>query len=197
MILLTGDKGFIGQFLYKDYTLDTVDYSKVSKVIHCASVSEKDEFKDIKKTTEAMIDLTISIIDKLKPFPEVEFIFCSSMAAEKDLDIYGTYKRAMEFYIQSKFKNFKILRIPRVYSNIRKKGLIKQLNNNTVPEKDMDKLIEFIDLNDFIPQINNIINSKDSKIYYFDKLQTKSIREIKLIYGEDNEENNIKIFKEI
>jgi dTDP-4-dehydrorhamnose reductase len=205
MILITGDKGFIGKNFINFYklmentdvfiTLDefkkihSVDQKRgteillnVTKIIHCAGVSDIKDFKDTKKITEVMVHLTQQLVDIAEQY-DIELVFCSSEAADKDLDIYGTYKRAMEFYIKTYLKKYKILRIPRIYDKSRQKGLLRQLKNNEVPEKDFDKEVEFIDLNDFIPQMYHISFKKTaSRIYYFKKLQTKSIREIKNIY---------------
>jgi len=200
MILITGENGYLGKAFinyYKYYSgfnanfITLADYlknpcpTKLTKIIHTAGVSDKEDFKNVKKTTNSMILLTQQLVD-LAEQNNLEFIFFSSEAATNDLDIYGTYKRAMEFYIKAFLKNYKLLRIPRIYSADRKKGLIKQLRNNEVPEKDYEKEIEFLDLDNLIPQLYHYIFKETSnRVYYFKNLETKTIRKIKERYLKD------------
>jgi len=191
MILVTGEKGYLGKaFLnYKindfitleDYFLNPCP-EKLTKIIHIAGVSDKKDFKNIKKTTESMIVLTQQLVNLAKQ-NNIEFIFFSSEAAISDLDIYGTYKRSMEFYIKAFLKKYKILRIPRIYSSCREKGLIKLLKNKEIPKKDYNNTVEFLDLDEFVPQVYHyIFEEKSSRIYYFKRLETKTIKEIEERY---------------
>jgi dTDP-4-dehydrorhamnose reductase len=194
MILITGENGYLGKafirfFKYmrpigKNYItygeyLKKPCPKKLTKIIHIAGVSDKKDFKNIERTTESMILLTQNLINISKEY-NLDFIFFSSEAAIKDLDIYGTYKRAMEFYTKAFLKNYKILRIPRIYSSDREKGLIKQLKNNEVPKKDYLNKVEFLDLDNLVPQLYHYIFKETSnRIYYFKNLETKTILEIK------------------
>ena len=200
MILITGENDYLGkafQDYYKYYhgfkakyiTLESYILNpvpeKLTKIIHFAGVADKNDFKNKSKMIDSMIILTQQLIDIAEQY-NIEFIFASSVAAEKQLDRYGTYKRAMEYYIKDTLHKYKIFRIPRVYSSCRNKGFIKFLKDGEVPLEDYDIEIEFLDLDKFLPQIYNYIFREDykniSRIFYFDKLETKTIQEIKERY---------------
>lgn len=200
MILVTGENGYLGKAFINYYkyfkgfgsTIITLsEYlinpcpNKLSKIIHFAGVSDKNDFKNTTKMIDSMIILTQQLVDIAGQYG-IEFVFASSVAAEKDLDRYGTYKRTMEYYITDTLQNYKILRIPRIYSSDRSKGLIKFLKDDTVPKKDYNKEIEFLDLNNFLPQLYYIIFKETAnRKYYFKRLETKTILEIKERYLEN------------
>ena len=87
----------------------------------------------------------------------------------------------MEKYIKENYNNWVILRIPRVYDKSRKKGLMKKLRLNLVPEEDMNNKIEFLTLDKFINQTLKVDNQRNI-VYNYKDLYCKKIKSIKKLY---------------
>ena len=194
---LNGTSGYIGGELLKELLLKNKkvvtenrrlkDMKYSGFFIQIASPSDKDDFENKLEMKKSMIDdvkhnINISIKNNLV------FIFCSSIAAEEMNNQYGIYKKDIENILieYSKIYNLKylILRIPRIYSKDRPKGLMKQLRNNEVPEKDFSNVIHFMELPKFIKKLAKIISGKipKNKIIKFKKLKKLSIIDIKKRY---------------
>ena len=115
-----------------DYLLSLPD---LDFIIHFGGPSDNDDFQDEYNVACTMVDGTINLVN----YAEVkgcQFIYASSMAIEEinwDSNDYTIYKLAMERYIQATLhpSRYLILRIPRVYSSDRNKGLMKRLKDNT------------------------------------------------------------------
>lgn len=182
MLAINGYSGFIGQALLKELDKRGIRYKlfdrrlpyddddayiflyDVTKILFLSSPSDNNDFKDHEQTTTSMIDDYIHNLNVIKDNnPNIEIIFGSSIAVmdlnNRSLDSldsnYALYKATIEHYIRSKFKNFRIIRIPRVYGKDRQKGLMKKLKEKPIEEFETTK-IKFIDINDFIPQFVNI-----------------------------------------
>lgn len=115
------------------------DFLNVDMVIHFASPSDREDFKKpyMHKT---MIDGTINMVDLAKR-NGAHFVFASTMGVHTLENDYCIFKYAMEKYIQKELNSYSILRIPRVYSKDRNKGLIKQIKENSISQIDMLSLI--------------------------------------------------------
>ena len=148
-------------------------------ILHFASPSESLEFQDKDKTCSTIIQGTINMLHLCQKF-SAKIVFASTMGVYNgNMDnIYTTSKLAMENYIKSIYNNYIILRIPRVYSKCRKKGLMRQIRDNTIPAKDMEKEIEYITLRDFVDQTLPIL-IQTNITHEYKITQKKSIREIK------------------
>jgi len=198
-ILITGENGYLGKHLLeycKRYLSDSLykrilTYSEylsnpnifnICRIIHLGGVSCKTDFENVKKTSNSMIDFTLEIVELAKKHKSL-LIFASSMAAEKQLDIYGTYKRMLEFYISSNLEKYRILRIPRIYSEDREKGLIQNLKDDIVPKEDYKKKIQFLDLKNFIhPFFESCFNNYRERVIHLNEskyLEFLSIKDIK------------------
>lgn len=157
---------------------------QIDTIMHFASPSDVYDFNDKEKVVTTIVDGTINMINIAKEH-HAKLIFASTMGVyEGELsDIYTTSKLAMENYIKSVYNNYIILRIPRVYSKCRKKGLMRQIRDNTIPAGDMDNIISYITLQDFVDQTLPILRHTNITHEYEIK-HKKSIREIKQWIGE-------------
>lgn len=69
--------------------------------------------------------------------------------------------------------------IPRIYSKDRQKGLIPKLRDGLIPDSELDKRLQYLDLAKFLLQLRvNLSN----KIVHFKNIKENTIREIKTIY---------------
>lgn len=107
-----------------------------------------------------------------------KFIFASTLGVETPDNTYCYSKLLMEKYIESMYDNYIILRIPRVYSKCRTKGLMKQIRENTISEADMNKSVSYITLNDFIEQTLTALKHTKTTFNY-NLTNHRTIREIK------------------
>lgn len=184
--LVSGHKGFLFSNI-SDLLGGTVvpynygsRYFGIGMVIHFASPSDRYDFPDKQNMAFTMVDYSQSILEEAIN-NNAKFVFASSVAAEMLVDDYGVYKRFFEQYIQAKTDNHLILRIPRVYSKQRNKGLMKQLRLGDVPAKDMNRPVDYIDIEDFkVWFIDNI--DKTGIISYNKGFRRHTIQEIKEIY---------------
>ena len=177
MLAINGYSGFIGQALLKELDKQGIKYRCLGRIIHgpelegitkiifLSSPSDSDDFKDREQTTISMIDNYVQNINTILNInPDIEVIFGSSVAVMdvgyRTIDSlessYAIYKLAIEHYIRSRIKKYRIVRIPRVYGKDRKKGLMKFLREKPIEEFD-DNRIRFIDINDFTPKFVELI----------------------------------------
>ena len=189
-ILVTGESGYLATALIKQlknnniisFNGDVREYkafSNIDMVLHFASPSDGFEFKDKQRTASTIIKGTVNLLEVAK-YNDAKFVFASTMGVYRPAidDIYCTCKLAMENYIKSVYNNYIVLRIPRVYSKCRQKGLMRQIKENLIPERDMKKRIEFITLSDFIAQTLSVLDMTNI-IHEYSITQRKTIQEIK------------------
>ena len=190
--LFIGGRGYLGQALIKklqkendivvypnDIRVRISSTEKFDTVFHFAGPSDDYDFADKKKTITTIVDGTINVVNYCL-VNNIKLIFSSSMAVHhiKLNDNYSTGKLAMENYIRSILKDFLILRIPRVYSKCRKKGLMKKIRNNQVPVNDLNNVIEYITLDDFVTQTLQMLDSERNTTCEYQVNNKKTIREI-------------------
>ena len=188
--IFTGaEKGFLGNNLKKQIKGVNLDYGDiltykpyniVNNIFHFAGPSDEFDFKNSEKTITTIINGTINIV-KLAQHTNAKLIFASTKGVENPDNIYCYSKLLMEKYIQDNYDDWVILRIPRVYDKSRKKGLMKKLRLNLVPEKDMNNKIDFLTLNAFIDQTLKVVNDRNI-IYNYNNLDYKTISDIKKLY---------------
>jgi len=193
-ILITGENGYLGSSiidtLHHHHTIIMYDgdvrnekrFDQVDMIIHMASPSDRYDFQDKCKTVTTIIEGTINMVS-LANIHNAKLIFASTMGVHTFNvdDEYCSCKRAMEHYIKASCDKYLIMRIPRVYSSCRNKGLIKSLKDNTVQNYDMNKTLNYLDLNDFKKQfISSML--LENTIFEFSKIKTNTIKEIKEIY---------------
>lgn len=170
---------------YKSFEIDCI--------IHFAgpSVTEDWEEDKIEKSLSSIYDGTINLV-KLAKNKKAKFIYASSHAVY-DLCEYGLQaneyivgKKAMEQYIIKNIKsyNYLILRIPRIYSIDRKKGLIPKLKDGTFVGDDNFVVKSILSLDEFLKQFMKVfkiffINNEPILIYDFEKYKDMSIKHIK------------------
>jgi len=167
---VTGSNGFLLSHL----NLDVHDC-----IVHFGSPSCLNEFS--KASTDQMIEDT----KELLKMPHNNIIFASSMGTEIPSDnlyqqMYNNAKCECERLIIESRKKYCILRIPRVYGPSRRKGLIQSLRKNEVLKEDYNKVIEYLDIQDFIEETQNI--NINYNIIHYNNLRTNTIKEIKEIY---------------
>ena len=115
----------------------------------------------------------------------ITLIYASSLGVEDCENInyfqkiYNTSKFLNEEMIKSYCKNYKILKIPRVYGSERFKGLIQNLRDETFTGNFEDK-IEFIDIDDFVSQ--TLEKLKEDVTVFKYKTEIQSILTIKARY---------------
>ena len=153
-------------------------YSDIDMILHFASPSDNEEFNDIHKTSTTIIDGTINMV-KIAQANKCKLVYASTMGVYNPLltDTYCICKAAMDNYIRSVYNNYIILRIPRVYSKCRKKGLMKQIKNKSIPESDYNNVIKFISLESFVQQTLPVLTNHNQVLEY-DVNMSMSIREI-------------------
>lgn len=188
-ILVTGFNGYLANELIRNlsrhdivlYDHDVRDlhmYNGIDTILHFASPSDKEEFKDTHKTLTTIINGTLNMI-KIAQANKCKFVYASTMGvyAPSLTDVYCACKAVMDNYIRSVYNNYIILRIPRVYSKCREKGLMKQIKNKSIPEVDYSNVIEFITLDDFVQQTLPVL-SRSNYVLDYDITMSMSIREI-------------------
>lgn len=177
-IFMTGAKGYLGKHLVKElgsvycseedvYTLNQ-NINNYDLVIHFASPSEDFEFKDDNKTYRTIVQGTSNIVRLCKLYNK-PLLYASSLAAdlpENTICNYGRYKKIAEYIIQHSGINYKILKIPRVYSKDREKGLMRKIRLGLIKEEDLNNKIEYIELEEFIKETLENINIDNSNYYY-------------------------------
>ena len=193
-ILVTGERGYLASGLINrleeyntiiPYGFDVREYyvyhevNPPTMILHFGSPSDVLEFQDSDKTSSTIIQGTINMI-RLCRKSNTKIVFASTMGVyDSSMDnVYTTSKLAMENYIKSVYNNYIILRIPRVYSKCREKGLMRQIRDNTISVEDMDKEIEYITLQDFVDQTLPIL-IQTNITHEYKITHKKSIREIK------------------
>jgi nucleoside-diphosphate-sugar epimerase len=191
-ILVTGWRGYLAGNLIKSIShnnniiLFEGDvrhiklYDNIDLVLHFASPSDRVDFLDDARTSSTIIEGTINMLNIARN-NNCRFIYASTLGVCY-LDSNCTYKiskLAMEKYIMSMYNNYVILRIPRVYSKCRRKGLIRQLHDNAVPESDYDKQIEYITIDDFVEQTKPVLFTQDNTIHNYTITNKRSIGNIK------------------
>ena len=186
------EKGFLGSNLKKEINGWNVDYgnilidnfylpSKIDNVFHFAGPSDDFDFADETKTIQTIINGTINVLNLAKK-NNSKFIFASTVGVETLTEnLYCTSKYLIEEYIKNNYDNWIILRIPRVYDKTRKKGLIKKIKLNLIPEEDMDNKIKFLTLNSFIKQTLEVVNERNI-VYNYKDLHCDTIANIKKLY---------------
>lgn len=187
-ILVTGFNGYLASNLILDlnvheilrYEYDVRDlhmYSDIDMILHFASPSDSIEFKDAYKTLTTIIDGTLNMI-KIARANKCKIVYASTAGVIQPDNIYCHCKLLMEKYIKSDYNNYIILRIPRVYSKCRKKGLMRQIRSNTIPEEDMNSIVEYITLQDFINQTKPVL-SETNITHEYTITSSNSIQDIK------------------
>lgn len=187
-IITTGHRGYLltnllpemniinSRRYHKNYT-----FSNTDMILHFASPSDSEGFKDEKRLYNANITLTSELIELAKKL-NCKLVFASTMGVHNPNNLYCNLKLQAEELIKNNLKDYLIIRIPRVYSKDRDKGLIKDIKNNIIPEEDYNKIIQFADLRDFKEFFDNILHYR-GVIDYNRTLQELSIKEIKEKYG--------------
>lgn len=160
--IFTGsERGYLASELKKYISGHNTDYgdvleinntiSNIDNMFHFAGPSDVHDFKDSINTVNTIITGTINTLTLAIKFG-AKYIFASTQGVTQPDNLYCHSKLLVEDLIKSSYNNYIILRIPRVYSKCRKKGLMKQIRDNMIPDMDMNKQIEFITLRDFIDQ---------------------------------------------
>lgn len=182
------ERGFLGSNLKQKYTGCNIDYGNIlkykkiycDKLFHFAGPSDDFDFENFENTIKTIVNGTINML-KIAKENNAKFIFASTKGVESPNNVYCYSKLLMEKYIQDNCNNWVILRIPRVYDKSRKKGLMKKIRLNLVPEKDMNNQIEYLPLNDFIKQTLEVVNEQNI-IYNYNNLHCDTISNIKKLY---------------
>jgi len=188
-ILITGDRGYLGGALKSALSQHntilcvdrdvrdcvSIDHDHVDVVLHFASPIDN---TDVSRTASSIITGTMNMLNICKQY-DAKFVFASTMGVyghETD-DVYCSCKLAMENYITSLYNNYIILRIPRVYSECRNKGLIKLIKDDNINQQDMHKIIDFITLRDFVDQTLPVLEQKNY-IHEYNITHHESIKQI-------------------
>ena len=190
--IFTGaERGFLGSNFIKNVKGTNLHYGDVLKkniflennynnIYHFAGPSDDFDFKDSKKTIKTITLGTMNMLEVAKK-NKAKFIFASTKGVEYPNNVYCYSKLLMEKYIQENYDNWIILRIPRVYDKCRKKGLMKKLRLNLIPEADMKQKIEFLTLDKFIEQTLKVDNQRNI-VYNYRDLYCETIKNIKKLY---------------
>lgn len=183
-ILTTGGKGYLCSNLCNaipdEYEhllcdvrrLDDIPIPEHDSILHFACPSDQDGFQDNKRLVTTIIDGTRNLVNISNKFGS-KLIFASSKSVERDpekyasyIDMYADLKLAMEHYIRAVCKSYIILRIPRVYSPCRDKGLMKRIKGDDIPLHDMNNIVEYITLDDFVGQTKLMLHRENVTCNY-------------------------------
>ena len=194
MIYINGTSGFIAGNLIKAFPKESITslsrripdhiLSRGDIFIQMASPSDKFDFENKEETITSMLDDVYHNIDIVKKCNGI-FIFASSEAIYEDNNTYGAFKIAIMRYLKHSNIQYINLIIPRVYGKDRPKGLMKQIKLKTIPEQDLNKVIKFIDIEDFVKVLKQKIDNYISYLYRditFDTTNKMTIKEIKEFY---------------
>jgi len=178
-ILITGDKGYLGMHIqhmiaqkFDDINIITLteriedDFSifdnieQLDCIIHLAAIANTfDKYTDdeIKKDIDRN-----KLIIRLGLKHNIPIIYASSevILDDNDNSVYKYVKKHCINDYNTLCDKSIIMHIPRVYSADREQGLIPKLLKNKIPEKDLNKEIEFIDIKDFLKIIEDLLNHK-------------------------------------
>lgn len=151
---------------------DIKDYDEI--FLFASPISDND-MKDVKIGIKTMTNDTIKVIDMIDSLDK-KIIFASSEAIY-DLDsVYALCKKIIECYLEDKHL---ILRIPRVYSSDRDKGLIKKLKKKTFIGYKTE-ILEYMDIEDWVKETISFLSYNGIKEYRNKRKNT--IEEIEKIY---------------
>jgi dTDP-4-dehydrorhamnose reductase len=187
--LVTGFNGYLASNLCKVLQHDTVMYNSdvrnliefdnINTILHFACPSDVKEFEDVAKTTTTIIHGVSNMIN-IANKNNAKLVYASTMGVYHiDVcDAYSSCKLAAEFLIKSTCRKYLILRIPRVYSPCRRKGLMRQLREGTVNPDDMHRSVEYLPLTDFLIQTKNILNEHNI-VYEYINTRVETIEQIK------------------
>ena len=139
-IFTTGKKSYLLSHLNLKFT----NLKKSKIVMHFGSPIDSSNLKRLKDSEHKCYEL----VDYCKKTNK-HFVFASTMGIYDLSNEYEKSKLRQEQYIKENLSNFCILRIPRVYSSDRNKGLIKLLKENKVPLTDFNKVLEYITIQEF------------------------------------------------
>lgn len=192
MIYINGVSGFIGGELIKILpelvTLprkipEELILTKDDIFIQMASPSDDFDFENREQMIISMLDDVYWNIDKAK---DSYIVFASSIASKEYNNTYGAFKLAISRYLKYKNIRHSNLIIPRVYGKNRKKGLMKKIKNG-IPDKDLSKIINFMDISTFILKLKEIVlkikrGEPVEQNIHFKTNQSKTIKEIKEYY---------------
>lgn len=215
-ILITGINGYVAKIfdtvlLNTDHVVTTTSlrgteleeylYEKgknIDILIHCGMPSSNDTYSD-KELHEGIILQT----DRLAAIcrrEKIYLIFPSSHVVDYgDGEINNNYKqchieasRLIARTGTSGGLKYSIIKLPRIYSSERKKGLINSLRENKVPESDMCKAISYTDKEDIYDWLGEFFESfrLDNRLFdhMIQKIPTMSfdtLEEIKKRYIDD------------
>lgn len=147
----------------------------VTEIWHFASPNSSEN-------PERLIDSIKLTYNLIKKFPDIKIVFASSEAVNVDKDLYSNVKKTIESLLIENHKNYKIFRIPRVYSADRNSGLIKTLKDGEFVG-DMNKTIKFITDDEFCLWFMENINKENTIIEYPTSEQISlKIKDIKSIF---------------
>lgn len=193
IVLVTGHNGYLmrhllphinGCIIHYDGDVRTKKkYSGIDMIIHFASPSDSEDFKDEKKMRETIIEGTKNLLE-IAIENDAFFVYASSQAVAEQTDLYGKLKFEAEQIIKANHLKHNILRIPRVYSKDKNKGLIGKLKESLVSDIDKDKIIEFILIEDFIKYTLKHLTKRGISEYFNFHVdyQHKSIKEIEKMF---------------
>lgn len=202
-ILVTGLSGFLGQKILPSFhlTFNFIVYSfserldiSLDKLIakyknfnfdyifHLAGPSTSSDFQklSVEQIQEEIIGGTKKFIELARRH-NATLVFFSSEAIYFPGDVYGDAKKEAQDLIINSGIDYKIFIIPRVYCKSREKGLIKNLKDNMIDSNDYSKIIEYLDILDFLRQFKAGLYS-DKKIIEFKDKVCDSIENIKNRY---------------
>lgn len=190
-VLFTGSRGYLCRSLvrqmnhheitYHDNLNSRMFYVDIDIIAHFAGPSDDYDFKDERRVMSSIIKGTKNVLNIARS-TGAHFIFASTKGVEKPNNLYTCCKFVMEKYIQTHYTNYCILRIPRIYSSCRNKGLMKKIRLNDIPKEHMQKTVSFLELQDFVAQTLPVFDNKQSGIHEYNGLKTKTINEIKKLY---------------
>lgn len=167
--LITGERGFlmsnIHPYLSKLYTISIyeigVEYTDIDYIFHFASPSEDIEFNNRSKTAKSILALSIDLIH-IADDNNAHFVFASTQGVDNVTNNYEYYKSVVETYIKDVLTSYTILKIPRVYGCDRVKGLMRSIRDDKISLHDMDTVVEYCDIDDFMKQFRY-----DENVVYF------------------------------
>lgn len=188
-VLVTGSHGYLASALISQLCCNIIEYpgdvreyiphDNLDGILHFASPSDNTEFQDRHRTITTIVDGTTNML-RIARENNCKIVYASTQGVEfidKVVNDYVVSKLCMENYIKVSYNKYVILRIPRVYSKCRKKGLMKQIRENTIATKDMDNVVNYLNLQEFISQTLPILKLENIT-HRYNVTRTEKIKDI-------------------
>lgn len=200
-VLITGYKGYLATHIQDNINLDyiifdgdTADisnwekyyYTNVKYVMHFGSVgsvgSNLDRYSD-KEIQKSIINSINNAILYCNATKSILIEASSEAILYNGEDSYTKYKKESHVRVLNSCDKYISYIIPRVYSKDRNTGVIRKLKDSLVPLHDMNNIVNYINIKQFIKQFKKELYYNKNKVVRFKDLHRSTLKTLKETYG--------------